>query len=99
MKPIRTRPALCAALLIAVAWPGLTTTVDAANYVRGPLDSVEFYATDESGSLTDVVSFEDPTVPAPGDALYYLFRLGGDCSAASWQSAEGAEPNRDDSLP
>jgi len=74
-------------------------TVDDVAYVRGDIDSVGSYGTDESGALTDVVAFEDATEPAPGGGLYYLVKSGGSCAAASWQTVPGAEPGRDVVLP
>jgi Tol biopolymer transport system component len=74
----------------------ITQDVD---YVRGPLGQVNVYAIDTSGSLLDAVSFSDPSVPAAGSGWYYLFALGRDCAARSWQTTLGAEALRDATLP
>ena len=68
-------------------------------HVRGPLESVSGYATDQSGSLFDVVAYVDADLPAAGAGFYYLFRTGGSCAASSWQTSLGDEPARDVALP
>ena len=61
-------------------------------FVRGGLSGVSGYGVDEAGELLNATALSDATVPAAG--FYYLVRLGGTCSAGSWQSVVGAEPGR-----
>jgi 5-methylthioadenosine/S-adenosylhomocysteine deaminase len=68
-------------------------------FVRGALAVVGAYGTDQSGVVFQATSLSDAAVPASGSGFYYLVRLGGRCSAGSWQSALGAEPGRDVALP
>ena len=62
-------------------------------FVRGLLAMVGAYATDDSGTLFDATSHTDETIPASGAGLYYLFAP--DCAGRSYQTAAGAEPDRD----
>jgi Tol biopolymer transport system component len=71
---------------------GWTAATD-VRFVRGPLEMVSVLATDDSGTLTDAMSYTDASTPAAGAGFYYLFAP--DCSARSWQTVEGAEPPRD----
>jgi len=66
-------------------------------WVRGDLDAVSTYATDESGTLLDAVSLTDVSEPLTGRGFYYLVKLG--CEAGSWQTGPDAEPQRDAMLP
>jgi hypothetical protein len=54
---------------------------------------VDILATDDSGTLLDATSYTDATMPAAGSGLYYLFAP--DCPGRSYQTAPGAEPERD----
>ncbi|MCP3981589.1 MAG: hypothetical protein GY716_20000 [bacterium] len=74
------------------------TAVD-VDWVRGELTHVSQYTTNGSGSASDATQLDDPVAPAPGFGFFYLISLGGDCTAASWQSSIGAEPQRDAALP
>ncbi|HXV74744.1 MAG TPA: hypothetical protein VD788_00365 [Candidatus Polarisedimenticolaceae bacterium] len=64
-----------------------------ARWVRGPLDQLDVYATNGSGTAVGAVAFTDETSPAPGSGLYYLFAP--DCAGRSYQTAPGGEPARD----
>lgn len=75
-------------------WPN---AVD-ADYVRGPLNMVSAYVTDLFASVYGT-SFTDTTIPSAGQGFYYVVRLGGDCTAPSWQTTLGSEPGRDEHLP
>jgi hypothetical protein len=68
------------------------TSVD-VRFVRGPLNLVSVMGTNASGTLLDVVSYTDATIPAAGSGLYYLFAP--DCPARSYQTSPGAQPWRD----
>ncbi len=71
------------------AW---STAAD-VRFVRGPLEMVDVYATNASGTLVEATSLADATTPAPGSGLYYLFAP--DCQGRSYQNTVGAEPDRD----
>jgi hypothetical protein len=77
------------------AW---TTPAD-VDWVRGDLASVSVYGTDAGGALDDADTLVDSDQPGGGEGSYYLVKLGGSCEAASWQSSQGAEPERDVALP
>jgi hypothetical protein len=49
--------------------------------------------------LFDATTLTDASIPPVAAGFYYLVRLAGTCSAASWQSTVGAEPGRDLALP
>ena len=68
-------------------------------FVIGDLAAVDTLAVTDSGSLLDETSIFDPAVPAPGSGSFYLVKLGGDCSLASWQTTVDVEPERDVFLP
>jgi Tol biopolymer transport system component len=70
-------------------WP---VAVD-VRFVRGPLSQVRVLATDLSGSLADTRRHTDPTLPANGAGLYYLYAP--DCDGRSYQTELGEEPARD----
>ena len=69
------------------------------SFVRGDLSVVDGYGTNDSGDLTAADSLTDTEVPAAGSGFYYLLRLGGECTAGSWQTRLGGQPGRDGSLP
>jgi len=69
------------------------------SFVRGDLSVVDVYGTNDSGDLTAADSLTDTEVPAAGSGFYYLLRLGGECTAGSWQTRLGGQPGRDASLP
>ncbi|MHC4429625.1 MAG: choice-of-anchor Q domain-containing protein, partial [Planctomycetota bacterium] len=69
------------------------------SFVRGNLSVVSVYGTNDGGDLTAADSLTDAGVPAAGSGFYYLLRLGGDCTAGSWQTRLGGQPGRDASLP
>ncbi len=77
------------------SWPVPADVV----FVIGDLTAVDTLAVLESGTLLDETSIFDPVVPSPGFGAFYLVRLGGDCSVASWQTTVGVEPERDVFLP
>jgi hypothetical protein len=62
-------------------------------YVRGPLDQLNVYATNDAGTVGDAVSFTDLQAPASGSGFYYLFAP--DCAGRSYQNELGGEPDRD----
>ena len=62
-------------------------------FVRGPLDSVDFLATNASGTLFDAIGLNDAEIPPVGTGFYYLFAP--DCAGRSYQTVAGAEPARD----
>ncbi len=68
-------------------------------FVIGDLTTVDTLAVTDSGTLLDETSIVDPVVPSPGSGAFYLVRLGGDCSMASWQTTVGVEHERDLFLP
>ena len=77
------------------SWPVPADVV----FVIGDLTAVDTLAVTDSGTLLDETSIFDPVVPSPGFGAFYLVRLGGDCSMASWQTTVGVEPERDLFLP
>jgi Tol biopolymer transport system component len=66
-------------------------------FVRGPLDGVDALTFDDAGTLADALSFVDAARPATGAGFYYVFAP--DCAGRSYQTATGAEPARDVTLP
>lgn len=66
-------------------------------YVRGDLAFVGGYVVDVQGVLPAATRLADRGVPAAGQGFYYLVRPA--CAVGSWQSAVGAEPGRDTTLP
>jgi hypothetical protein len=69
------------------------------SFVRGDLSMVDVYGTNDSGDLLAADSLTDAVVPAASFGFYYLLRLGGECTAGSWQTRLGGQPGRDASLP
>jgi hypothetical protein len=61
-------------------------------FVRGPI-GMPPYGTNLSGTLVEATGFVETGVPAVGTGWYYLFAV--DCAGRSYQTAPGAEPNRD----
>ena len=70
------------------SWP---TRVD-VKFVRGPLDQVGSYVTNDSGSLPEANSLTDTSVPGVGAGSYYS--VAPDCTGGSHQTTLGAEPGR-----
>ena len=69
-------------------------------FVKGDLAGVSGYPIDSTGSIPAALSIDTSAdAPAPGSGLYYLVKLGGDCSAGSWQTSLDSEPGRDVALP
>jgi hypothetical protein len=68
-------------------------------FAKGDLAGVAGYGVDDSGVLLGATSLSDASVPAADTGFYYLVRLAGRCAVGSWQSALGAEPGRDQTLP
>jgi hypothetical protein len=69
------------------------------SFVRGDLDQVDVYGTNDNSELVGADSLTDDELPAAGSGFYYLVRLGGECTVGSWQTRLGGQPARDQSLP
>jgi hypothetical protein len=74
-------------------------TSDDVKYVRGDLAGVGAYSTSVVQDVPAATSFTDGGTPGAGHGFYYLLRLDGECTVASWQTRPGAEPDRDTALP
>ena len=70
------------------SWP---TRVD-VKFVRGPLDQVGSYVTDDTGSVPEANSLTDTSVPGVGAGSYHS--VAPDCAGGSHQTTLGAEPGR-----
>ena len=67
-------------------------------FVRGDLDGVDSYDTNDESELVGADSLSDDERPAAGAGFYYLVRLGGACAVGSWQTRLGGQPGRDQAL-
>jgi len=94
-EPVMFGQEILATALDTFAW---STPAD-VQFVRGGLGVVGGYGVDQLGVLLDATALKDAAVPAAGAGFYYLLRLGGSCSAGSWQTVLGEEPGRDLVLP
>ncbi len=84
----------------AAAWDTFTWVSPAdVTFVRGELATVGSYGINDSGVLYGATSLTDAALPSEGMGFYYLLRPADTCDIGSWQSALGAEPTRDESLP
>ncbi len=64
-----------------------------ARFARGRVADVSSLTTDATGTVLDSATFTDTSLPPAGSAFWYLFAP--HCAGRSWQTAIGAEPNRD----
>ena len=65
--------------------------------VRGILSDVDLLAVQSYAVFQDVSGFADTDIPAIRDGFYYV--IAHDCPGRSYQTAPGAEPNRDLAFP
>ena len=70
------------------SWP---TRVD-VKFVRGSLDQVDSYVTNDSGSLPEANSLTDASPLDVGTGSYYS--VAPDCAGGSHETTLGAEPGR-----
>jgi len=68
-------------------------------FVIGDLNEIAALVVLASGARMNAVDVEDPLDPSPGFGFFYLVKPGGSCTAGSWQTVVGAEPERDAALP
>jgi parallel beta-helix repeat protein len=75
---------------------GWTTPAD-IRFAKGDLADIATFTTTDDGWMLGASSLDlSADVPGPGDGLYYLVKPLG---CGSWQTAMGAEPDRDAGLP
>lgn len=91
-NPVVFGQTIRAANKVSFTWPAPADVV----FVRGLLSNVGVYGVNSAGVATGATALSTVgDVPASGSGFYYLIKLGGDCTTASWQSSLGVEPGRD----